>query len=124
MASSQPPPSAKPFTAAMTGLPSCSIEIEYLLAAAARALGAVRRVARELMDIRSSHERLVAGAGHDDAADRVVVLKIEDCLPELVERRRVERVQTLRAMNRENRDAGLTLDKQVVKGHRASQNDA
>ena len=38
-----------------------------------------------------------------------------------VERRCIERVQPLRALNREYRHAGLTLNEQVVKGHGASQ---
>ena len=86
--------------------------------------GAVGCVASDLVDIRACHKRLVACAGHDDTVDRIVLLKIESRLLELVERPRVERVQTLGALNREHRNTGLTLDKQVVKGHRASRNDA
>jgi hypothetical protein len=49
------------------------------------------------------------------------LLKIENGLPDIVEGGRIERVQTLWALNREHRDGGLTLNEQVVKGHRASQ---
>jgi hypothetical protein len=51
------------------------------------------------------------------------LLKIENSLPDLVERPGIERVQALGALNREHRHAGLTLDEQVVKGHRAVKAD-
>ena len=47
--------------------------------------------------------------------------EIEGGVPDVVERRGIERVQPLRALNRERRHAGLTLNEQVVKGHRASE---
>jgi len=42
--------------------------------------------------------------------DLIVVLKEKEGLAKLVERPRVQRVQALRPLNRENGNAGLTFD--------------
>ena len=52
------------------------------------------------------------------------MLEIEEGAMELVERSRIERVQSLRAVNGEDGHARVALDEQIVKGHRASRIDA
>ena len=51
-------------------------EIEDLLSEPAGLLGLERRDLRELADVGAGDERLVAGAGQDDAADRRVVASV------------------------------------------------
>ena len=83
---------------------------------------ALRCIARDFCKVSAGDKCLVSCAGHDDAAYRCILLKVEKSLPDFVEGRRVECVQPLRALNREHRHAGLTLDEQVVKGHRTFRN--
>ena len=70
-------------------------EIEDVLAAERTLPRGIGRVACDLVDIGAGHKGLVAATGHDDAADRFVVLKVENGLPDFVEGRGVERVQAL-----------------------------
>jgi hypothetical protein len=99
-------------------------EIEHALARSRTLPRTFGCVARNLGYIGAGDKGLVSCAGHDDAADRFILLKVEKGLPDFVERRRVERVQPLRTLNREHRHTGLTCDKQVVKGHLRLGNDA
>ena len=99
-------------------------EIEHVLAAERAQPRGLGRVAGNLVDVGAGDKGLLAGPGHDDAANRVVLLKIESSLSKFVEGRGVERVQARGALNREHRDPGLTLDEQVVKGHRTLRSDA
>ncbi len=65
-----------------------------------------------------------ASAWHASTKGIFVVLKIESSLSGFFEGRCVKRVQARGALNREHRDPGLTLDEQVVKGHRTLRSDA
>ena len=76
IAVSQPPPSAKPLTAAITGLPRFSMRSSTVLPEAAGRLGVDRRGVRELADVGAGDERLVAGARQDDAAHGGVVARV------------------------------------------------
>ena len=77
IASSQPPPSAKPLMAAMTGLPRCSIDVEHVLPGERVLAAAVGRLHGQLVDVGAGDERLLAGAGQDDRADAGVALELE-----------------------------------------------
>jgi hypothetical protein len=67
--------------------------------------------------VRAGDKGLSAGTRENDAANVFVLLKCEKSLPQLVERPRVERVQALGPLDRENGNTSLTFDEQVVKGH-------
>ena len=75
IASSQPPPSANPLMAAITGLPRCSIRSKTCWPRRACSLPSPAS-ARELVDVGAGDERLVARAGHDHGADRRVVPQV------------------------------------------------
>jgi len=62
IAVSQPPPSAKPLTAAITGFAEVLDEIEDFLPETAGLLGLERGHVRELADVGAGDERLVAGS--------------------------------------------------------------
>ena len=69
IASSQPPPSAKPLIAAITGLPRCLDEIEHVLPGERMLAAGDGRLHRELVDVGAGDERLLARAGQDDDAE-------------------------------------------------------
>ncbi len=70
IASSHPPPSAKPLTAATTGLPQRSSRAEHPLPLERPRLAVHRALARDLADVRAGDERLGAGTGEEHAPDR------------------------------------------------------
>ena len=79
IASSQPPPSAKPLIAAITGLPSLFDGIEDQLAAPRVRLAFDRRQRRQFVDVGAGDERLLARPGEDDRAHAVVGLEGRPC---------------------------------------------
>ena len=95
-------------------------EIEDVLAAHRVLAAAGRRLHRQLVDVRAGDERLLARARHDHDPDAVVVPQREDRAPQLVERLRVERVQDLRPVDREDRDGAVALDQEVLEMSRGS----
>ena len=109
IAVSQPPPSAKPLTAAITGLPRFSMRSSTCLPEAAGLLCFERGDVRELADVGAGDERLVAGAGQDDAAHRGVVPRILEGGPQFRPCRRVEGVEHLRPIDRHVGDRALLL---------------
>src|SRR6185436_6802093 len=85
-------------------------QIEHALARERAPPGAVGRVLRQLVDVGASDKRLLTGAGENYAMDLIVVLKGNEGLAKLVERPRVQRVEALRPLDRENGNAWLTFD--------------
>ena len=85
MASSQPPPRQKPLTAAITGLPQRSNRRKTAWPVRVPAPALQRRLAGQLADVRSGHERLGAGAGEDDPRDGRVSAGGINRLPQLAD---------------------------------------
>ena len=109
IASSQPPPKAKPLTAAMTGLPRFSMSCGEALPVSRLVLGLGRGVVGHFADVRAGGERLVAGAGQDHAAHRGIVTGILEDLAQLRDGGLVEGVEHLRPVERHIRDRSLFL---------------
>src|SRR5437016_7614624 len=83
IAVSQPPPSAKPFTAAITGLPRFSIRLRTACPKAEDLSASTGRDMRELADVRSRDERFVARTGENDAVHRGVISRILESRPQI-----------------------------------------
>ena len=97
IASSQPPPSAKPWIAAIDGLPIVSSAREDcwpLAAKAARRLGVERG---QLVDVGPGDKRPVAAPDQHQRADLVVGGRARDGLAQLLEQLPVQRVERARA---------------------------
>ncbi len=103
----------------MTGLPMFSIRSKHVLAGERVLATAGRRLHRQLVDVRAGDERLLARAGHDDDADAFVLLEIEHRSTQLVERLRVQRVEHLRAVDRDDRRRPVALEQKIVEGHQS-----
>ena len=84
---------------------------ERVLAAAGR------RLHRQLVDVGAGDERLLAGAGQDHDAHALVLLQLEDRAAQLVERLRVQRVEHLGTVDRDDRDGAVALEEEVVERH-------
>ena len=117
MASSQPPPSAKPATAAMIGLRAVD-----------GAIPVAREVAGEhvregfvghLLDVGAGRERLL-GAGDDHATDVCIGLEGVDRRGQFLLERGIERVERLRPVEADDADLALRLDQDVLVGHGCS----
>src|SRR5207244_6811847 len=96
--------------------------VEDVLAGERGLAAAGRRLHRELVDVRACDERLFARAGHDDRAHILVTLQIEHRAAQLVNRLRVQRVEHLGPVDRDQADAvsrAVALEKKVVEGHDA-----
>ena len=72
-------------------------EIKHTLAEAARPFGVDRGRMRELADVGAGDERLVAGAGQDDAEHCGVVSRVLEGGPQILPGRRIQGVEDLRA---------------------------
>ena len=70
IASSQPPPSAKPLIAAIDGLPKRLEPRKHRLAAEGERSCRLRRQRRQLRNVRAGHERAIAGTSDDQASAR------------------------------------------------------
>ena len=93
-------------------------EIEDVLPGERMLAAGRRRLDGELVDVGPGDERLVAGAGQDDDANGFVAAsRSRMARPQLVERGRVERVENLRPVDRDDGDGAVALDQKVVKGH-------
>ena len=79
-----------------------------------------RRLHRQLADVGARHKRFLAGARHNHDAHTVVVLQIENGATELVERPRVKGIEHFRAIDGDDGDGALALEKEVVKDHKQS----
>jgi hypothetical protein len=79
--------------------------------------GGGRRERGQLVDVGARHECLLAGAGHHNRPDLLVVLQGEHRTSQLVERLGVERVQNLGSVDRDDRDGLVAIDEQVVERH-------
>ena len=88
IASSQPPPSANPLTAAMTGLPSRSMPSNNAWPAPRVLAAADRRLHGQFLDVGAGDERLLARAGQHDRAHAGVVARRVDGRVEFVQRLR------------------------------------
>ena len=84
-------------------------EIEDLLPETAGLLRLERRDMRELADVGAGDERLVAGAGQDDAAHRSVVPRVLERRPQILPRRRIQGVEHLGPIDRHIGDGALLL---------------
>ncbi len=124
MASSQPPPSAKPLTAAMTGLPRCSMRSNTRWPSSACALAASGVSVASSCDVRAGHERLVAGSGQDDGPHRRVGLQAAHRVAQFGQRGRVERVEHLRPVDRDGGDGPVDRDEEVFVRHRVTRSRA
>jgi hypothetical protein len=102
MASSQPPPRAKPATAATVGL---------------RARESASQLAvRHLLDVGPGRERLL-GAGYDHAGDVGIALERLHGLRQLRDQRCVERIERLRPVEPDDPDLAAGLDDDVLISH-------
>jgi len=108
MASSQPPPSAKPATAA----PADAVPVLELVVE----IGAGERAALHLLDVGAGGEGLL-GAGEDDAADARLSLETVERPVDLADELAVQRVQRLRAVERDQPDPALRLDENGLISH-------
>jgi hypothetical protein len=91
------------------GLAEILDEIEDLLPEPAGLLRLEGRDVRELADVGAGDERLVAGARQDDAAHgNVVARRLEGC-PQILPRRRVQRVEHLGPIDGHIRDVAFFL---------------
>ena len=88
-------------------------EIEHLLPEAAGLLCLERRDMRELADVGAGDERLVAGAGQDDAAHRSIVSRILEGGPQILPGRRIQGVEHLGPIDRHIGDRALFLVQDV-----------
>ena len=111
IASSQPPPSAKPLIAAMTGLPRFSIRSKHVLAAQRVLASAGRRLHRQLVDVGAGDERLLARAGDDHDAHAVVVLQRRASRGAARRASRVQRVEDLRTVDGDDGDRAVALER-------------
>ena len=114
---SQPPPRAKPLTAATTGVPRPSIRFatRWPRSANARASRAVGRA--HVADVGPGAERLLAGTGEHHRAERRVGVHLAQHALQVVEHLGRERVERLRPVEGEDRDGVAALE---VDGHRHS----
>ena len=115
IASSQPPPSAKPLMAAMTGLPMFSIRSKTCWPRSACSLPCAGRLHRQLVDVGAGDERLLAGAGDDDARTAA------SCFSSSTARRSSSMVGVLSALRTcgrlmvTNGDGAVALEQEVLK---------
>ena len=117
-ASSHPPPSAKPFTAAITGLRRKLDPAEHALPQPADLDAVHRPHLRQLGDVGAGHERLFAHAGQDHAAHVVARGDLVHRRRQLADGLLVERVQLVRPVDGQRGDAVLDIEREVaVFGH-------
>ena len=107
IASSQPPPSAKPATAAITGLRARAIAIPVGGEVVDEDVDV--GLVRHLLDVGAGGERLLR-AGDQDAADAGIGLERVDRGDQLLDERGVERVQRLRPVEADDADAAVGFD--------------
>ena len=107
MASSQPPPSAKPATAAITGLRACGDAMPVRGEIAEESVG--EGLVRHLLDV-GAGRKCFFRAGDDHAADVAVGLETVDGVSEFAHQRAVERVERLRAVEPDEPDPAAGLD--------------
>ena len=95
-------------------------EIEDLLSEAAGLFGVDRRGMRELADVGAGDERLVAGAGQDDAAHCSVVSRVLECGSQIRPGRRIQGVEHLGPIDRHIGDRTLLLVQDIRERQRRS----
>ena len=115
IASSQPPPSAKPATAAMIGLRQRVMRSQVPMKSLD--VGLHVGLGLHLLDVGAGGEGLLR-AGQHDAADGAVGLPAVERLVQLGDQRGIERVQRLRPVERDEADPAARLDDDVLVGHR------
>ena len=76
-----------------------------------------RRLDGKLVDVGAGDEGLVARPGHDEHANLLVRLHLQDRSPQLIERRGVQRVEDLWPVDRDDDNGPITLDQEVLEGH-------
>ena len=113
IASSQPPPSAKPATAAISGLRARADIVPAADEVAEEHLG--EALVLHFLDVGAGGERLV-GAGQHHGADPGLRLEGAERQVELLDQRAVERVQRLRPIEADEPDAAVGLDENVGVG--------
>ena len=116
IASSQPPPSAKPATAAMTGFRTRTRSPSRADEVAQQRLG--EGPVLHLLDVGAGGERLL-GAGQHDRADRRVGVERQERCVEVLDQRVAQRVQRLRPVEPDQADAAVGFDDDVGVGHGA-----
>ena len=116
MASSQPPPSAKPFTAAITGFGSVSSARNTVWPRRARHFAPAGVIFFQLGDVRAGDER-PAGPREDDAPHVLPTADLLDRPRELDERRVVQRVELVGTVDRDRGDALGDVEGQEFVGH-------
>ena len=72
---------------------------------------------RELVDVGTRNERLLPRARDDDDANRSVVLQLQDGASKFVGGRGVQGIEDGRAIDGDDRDGTVALEKEVVKSH-------
>ena len=91
--------------AAMTIFGKSLDEREDELPALGRLLAGDRRLLRQLVDVGAGHERLVASAGEDDRLHGLVITSRSEDVIDLLDRRRVQRVEHFRPIDRQDQQA-------------------
>ena len=108
MASSQPPPRAKPRTAAIERQADRADAVPGReVALGVQPLGGL---VGELHDVGTGRERSVAGAGQDDDPDAIVEVERLELVGQLGQEREAERVARLGPVDRDERDAVMPGD--------------
>ena len=117
IASSQPPPSAKPLIAAITGLPSCSIASKICWPRRACSLPSTGVcTASSLMSAPATNDFSPAPVS-TIARTPASALNAGDRGRQFVQRLGVQRVQDFRAVEGDDGDGIVALDQEVFKGH-------
>ena len=76
-----------------------------------------RRLDRQLVDVGAGDERLVSRAGQYHGAHGVVVLQLQNCAAQLVERLRIQGIEDLGPVDGERGDAAVAIEQQVLESH-------
>ena len=117
IASSQPPPSAKPATAAISGLRACVTLLPVAEEVVEEHLG--EALVLHLLDVGAGGEGLVR-AGQHDGADRRIRFECAERPVEVFDQRAVERVQRLWPIEADEPDPAVGLDENVGVGRHAA----
>jgi hypothetical protein len=73
----------------------------------------------QLVDVSACDESLLACTGDDYRTHGGITLQFEDNSPEFINRGGVECVEDLRAVDRDDGGRAISLEKKIVKAHRA-----
>lgn len=120
MASSQPPPQCVSVDRRNDGLAEILDQAKNALPVLRRAFPLDGPLHGQLVDIRPRDEGFLARAGEDDHADLIILGDGGENIVELLDRRRIERVQLVRPVDRDIGDTVALFIEHILVGHRSS----